>query len=119
MALFPKLTTGAVAQYPAMRTIEHRTRVIQYTDGTEQRVSRTRVPVRRWIVKLDQLTEREANDVSSFFVQVRGRAGTFEFEDPWSSEIIPDCRFEQDDIMIDFTDASRARLATLHIRSGV
>jgi hypothetical protein len=118
MALFPKLTTGAVTQYPATRAIEHRTRIIQYTDGTEQRLSRRNMPVRRWLVQLDQLTEREANDVLSFFAQVRGRAERFDFEDPWSGQIVPDCRFEQDEIVLDFKGPSRARIATLRIRSG-
>jgi hypothetical protein len=118
MALFPKLATGAVAQYPATRTIEHRTRVIQYTDGTEQRLSRRKAPVRRWIIKLDQLTEREVHDVLSFFAEVRGRAERFDFEDPWTGEIQPDCRFEQDDIAVDFKDVPHGRVSSLQIRSG-
>ena len=118
MAVFPKLATGAVTQYPATRTVEHRTRVIQYVDGSEQRISRRSSGIRRWILKLDRLTEREANDVLSFFGEVRGRAEHFDFEDPSTGEIVPDCRFDQDDIAIDFTDVMRARVATLRIRSG-
>jgi hypothetical protein len=118
MPLFPKLATGAIAQYPATRTVQHRTRVIQYIDGSEQRLTRGSAPVRRWIIKLDQLTEREADEVLAFFASVRGRAGRFDFEDPWSGEIISDCRFEQDQLVVDFADVSRARVATLRIRSG-
>src|SRR5512138_1824477 len=117
MAIFPKLVTGAIAQYPATRMLEHRTRVIRYIDGTEQRVSRTKEAIRRWVVNLDQLTEREAADVLSFFSEVRGRAEQFDFEDPWSGVIFSHCRFEQDEVRIEFTDGSASR-TTLTIRSG-
>ena len=116
MALFPRLSTGSVAQYPAARTVQHRTTIIQYTDGTEQRISSRSAPIVRWIIRLDQLTDREAHDVLTFFAQVRGRAEQFEFEDPWSGTMFPHCRFEQDDFTVDYTGETGSR-TTLAIRS--
>ena len=117
MALFPKLETGAIAQYPATRTFGYRTRLIRYIDGTEQRVSRFTKAIRRWVVHLDQLSEREASDVLSFFSEMRGRAEQFEFEDPRSGATVSHCRFEQDEVRIEFTGPSASR-TTLTIRSG-
>ena len=34
---FPKLKTGAVAQYPAQRTTRYSTHVMRFMDGSEQR----------------------------------------------------------------------------------
>ena len=116
MALFPRLSTGAVAQYPAKRVLEHGTRVIQYLDGTEQRIGRRASVIRRWTIKLDQLTERELSEISTFVSQHRGRAEEFDFEDPWSGQVIGHCRFEQDDLVAEF-GGSGGRM-TLSIRSG-
>jgi hypothetical protein len=117
MALFPRLSTGALAQYPLARSHEYRTRVIEYTDGTEQRISRGGRVLRRWTVSLDQLTEREAADVMTFFAQQRGRAQEFELEDPFTGTIVPNCRFEQEEVSLDFSDHGGVR-TTLTIRGG-
>ena len=37
MSAFPKLKTGAVAQYPASRALSQATEVVRFLDGTEQR----------------------------------------------------------------------------------
>ena len=117
MALFPKLSTGAVAQYPLTRTLEQRTRVIQYIDGTEQRISRRRRAIGRWVIRLERLGEQEADAVLGFFAQHRGRADHFDFEDPYSGAMVANCRFEQDDLTVEFTRTGGAR-TTLTIRSG-
>jgi hypothetical protein len=117
MRLFPKLSSGAITQYPSTRELEQRTRIIQYTDGTEQRISRKAGHLRRWFIHLDQLSEAESDNVLTFFSQCRGRAEEFDFKDPWSGSVIPHCRFEQDDLTMEFTGNDGAR-TTLIIRSG-
>ena len=116
MALFPRLSTGAVAQYPAKRVLDYTTRVIQYLDGTEQRIGRRASAIRRWSIKLDQLTERELSDILIFFSQHQGRAEEFDFEDPWSGLVIEHCRFEQDDVVAELLGSGGR--TTLSIRSG-
>jgi hypothetical protein len=98
-------------------SVEQRTRVIEYTDGSEQRISRRGRAFRQWSIRLDRLSEREAADLLTFFAQRHGRAEEFEFEDPITGAVVPNCRFEQDEVSFDFSGESGAR-GVLTFRSG-
>lgn len=96
MAQFPKLKTGAVAQYPAVREQRFSTEVKKFLDCTEQRYRDFPSAKRRWIIALEKLDETETARLASFFDQQQGRLGVFEFEDPWTGTVVAQCRFGED-----------------------
>ncbi len=95
MAAFPKLSTGALAQYGSGYELAFRTQVIRYVDGSEQRYAGRGTPGRRWTIALRQLTPSESAEVLSFFREQRGREGTFTFTDPWTGLEHPACCFRR------------------------
>jgi hypothetical protein len=97
MAEFPKLKTGVVAQYPAVRESRFQTIVSRFVDGSEQRFRDHRAVRRRWIIHLAQLDESELQTLAEFFSEQKGRLGGFDFEDPWTGNVVPNCRFDEDD----------------------
>ena len=96
MARFPKLKTGAVAQYPAVREERYATEVHQFLDCSEQRYRDRAAGRKRWVIQLDQLDETEAARLARFFEEQQGRLGVFEFEDPWTGTVVETCRFGED-----------------------
>lgn len=97
MAGFPRLKTGAVMQYPAQRRSTYSTRVLQFTDGSEQRFRRHPSPLRRWVVRLEMLDEEEMRSLGAFFEEQQGRMGDFAFTDPWDGAEYAHCSLEQDE----------------------
>ena len=96
MTMFPILKTGAVAQYPATRTLQFSTKVLRFVDGSEQRFREFKRPLRRWVIRLDLLDEAELAGIEEFFQWQQGRAGSFLFTDPWDGTPYPNCSFDQD-----------------------
>jgi hypothetical protein len=96
MARFPKLKTGAVAQYPAVREHRFATEVHRFLDCSEQRYRDRTAARKRWVIRLDRLDETETARLACFFEDQQGRLGVFEFEDPWTGEVVPACRFGED-----------------------
>ena len=96
MARFPKLKTGAVVQYPAVRAESHATEVRKFLDCGEQRYRDFAAARRRWVVSLEMLDETEMARLARFFDEQQGRLGVFEFEDPWTGTVIAACRFGED-----------------------
>jgi hypothetical protein len=115
MASFPKLSTGALAQYGSAYELGFRTRVIRYVDGSEQRYADRGAALRSWIIALSQLTPIESAALKAFFREHRGREGTFSFTDPWTGIEYPACRFDRDAIALKAIDELSAS-ATLVIR---
>ncbi len=107
MATFPRLRTGAIAQYPATRTVEHRTSVLRFVDGGEQRYREYRAPLRRWIIQLSLLDEEEMAELEEFFATHQGRAGSFVFIDPWNGYEHADCSIESDTLDLEFQGEGR------------
>jgi hypothetical protein len=89
MADFPILKTGAVAQYPLERRVRYSTQAVRFMDGSQQRFRLYGRGLRRWIVKLDQLDERELAALIAF-AEEQG-SGTFAFTDPASGSTIANC----------------------------
>lgn len=100
MAQFPKLKTGAVAQYPSSKAHLFSTEVRRFVDGSEQRYRDFRGTRKRWILLLSQLDETELGEVVQFFGEQQGRLGSFDLEDPWTGAIVSGCHFEHDTLPV-------------------
>jgi hypothetical protein len=98
MATFPKLQTGAVAQYPSARNIEFQTAVSRFIDGTEQRFRTAKGPARRWDIRLSQVSGEEMAAIEEFFESAQGRFGNFTFVDPWDGTEYPNCSLDTDEL---------------------
>jgi len=98
MSQFPKLRTGAVAQYPSTREYRFASEVVRFLDNGEQRYREAAAPRRRWVIRLTQLDEGEMAELANFFHAQQGRLGRFDFEDPWTKTVTSDCRFDQDQL---------------------
>ncbi len=118
MSAFPKLKTGAVAQYPASRAHTHATEVLRFVDGSEQRFRTRGQAVRRWVIRLDLLDDGEATRLEDFFRTVQGRYGSFSFEDPWDGTVHADCSLESDEFTIEAVGEGRAS-TSLVVRENV
>ena len=97
MSQFPQLRSGAVVQYPAMKTFRYSTELLRFLDGGEQRYRQQSGGLRRWLVRLDLLTEEEMERLEQFFIEQGGSSGSFTFHDPWEGTDYPDCSFESDE----------------------
>lgn len=93
MVEFPKLKTGAVAQYGLQRELRGAIRVLSFLDGTEQRY-RLEKARRRWKVKLEKLDEGEASAVDDFVRAHLTTLESFSFTDPWSGVTFNNCVVE-------------------------
>ena len=107
MATFPILQSGRTAQYPMIRTIEQRSDVISFLDGTDQRsaVARAR---RRWMIDLAMLDEQELSALRTFVSQQHGSAGNFQFTDPLDGVVYADCSLEADSEEFTLDDHGRS-----------
>jgi hypothetical protein len=117
MDRFPKLKTGAAAQYPALREIRHATETRRFLDSSEQRYRDYAQAKRVWRLTLELLTSSELADIREFFVRMRGSQTEFEFEDPWTGSIVSPCRFAQD-ALTDQVSAENSETLTVTIRES-
>ncbi|MBI2686418.1 MAG: DUF2460 domain-containing protein [Acidobacteria bacterium] len=100
---FPRLKTGAVAQYPARRETRFSTQIMRFVDGGEQRFREFSGPLRRWTVELMTLDDEEMDALEAFFAAEQGGSGTFTFVDPWDGTEYPGCSLENPDAFFEFT----------------
>jgi hypothetical protein len=114
---FPALQTGATIQYSSDRAVVFRTEVAQFVDGSEQRFPQFPSPILRWTIRLDLLTDGEAQMLLDFHARHRGRGATFSFIDPWTGKVHPSCSFEHDALHVEFAEESQSRMQ-LVIRSN-
>ncbi len=96
MASFPNLKTGAVAQYPAKRSLVFQNDALRFVDGMEQRYRDSAGPLHRWEISLDRLDEGEVAAVMEFFLAAQGAYEEFSFTDPWDSTVYSNCSLESD-----------------------
>lgn len=108
---FPRLKTGALTQYPAMRELRRPVETLQFLDMGRQVYLDSRESLRRWRLGLSQLDESELAEVIEFFVAMRGSLGRFEFEDPATGEVVTNCRFEDDELTLTSMDELDGRTA--------
>jgi len=110
MSAFPKLKTGAIAQYPAGRTLTFATDVFEFLDGGTQQCRRRSSGARRWVIELELLDDTELTELAEFFQSQQGRFGAFSFEDPWDGKVYPDCSFEDDELEMVLGEEARGSL---------
>jgi hypothetical protein len=96
VAEFPVLKTGAITQYPAARSLHFETEVVRFLDGAEQRFRKHKAALRRWVIRLDLLSDEEMYALEAFFTSEQGRFGEFGFTDPHDNTHYPKCSFESD-----------------------
>lgn len=100
MATFPPLKTGAVAQYPATKTVRFQNQVLRFVDGSEQRYRDCAGPLNRWVIQLSELDEGEMASMVNFFLANQGRFASFAFTDPWDGTEYPDCSLSSDSVVL-------------------
>ena len=97
---FPKLRTGALAQYPATRSVRFQNQVIQFVDGMAQRYRDSSGPLQEWQIQLDLLDESEMAALDQFFADNQGAFGSFTFTDPWDGQSYTNCSFVNGDLTL-------------------
>ena len=110
MSTFPRLKTGAVAQYPAGRSVRFATNVFRFLDGSEQKYRQRGASAKRWVIDLQLLDDSELSEISEFFQSQQGRFGAFSFEDPWDGTVHEDCSFGDDELMTSLAAEGRGAL---------
>jgi hypothetical protein len=100
MATFPQLKTGAVAQYPATKSIRFQNQTVRFLDGSEQRYRDAAGPLHQWVIQLNELDESEMTAFEQFFETSQGRLGSFAFTDPWDGTQYADCSVASDELAL-------------------
>ena len=100
MATFPVLKTGAVAQYPATKSMRFQNQTIRFLDGSEQRYRDSEGPLHQWVIRLSELDEREMAAFEQFFQDNQGRLGSFAFTDPWDGTQYANCSLASDEMTL-------------------
>ncbi len=116
---FPRLKTGAVGQYPAKKSLEYRTEVLRFVDGSEQRYRQARRPAKRWLLSLRNIDEQEACAVRELFQLVQGGYGSFSFEDPWDGTRYEECSLGSDELELELEAEGRFRARVQIVENGV
>jgi hypothetical protein len=98
MAGFPILKTGAVAQYPAVRTSQYRNQILRFVDGNEQRYRDSAGPLHRWTIHFDYLDATEMAAIQDFFLTNQGSFENFAFTDPWDNTVYQNCSIVGDNL---------------------
>ncbi len=90
---FPVLTSRVLAQYPATRVTESQFQEAESAGGRLWRSASDSLPLVRWILRYEDLTDGEANVLAEFFEASAGGLRTFVFADPlgnllrWSEDM--------------------------------
>jgi hypothetical protein len=111
MVRFPRLKTNAITQYPCALGAAHRTEVLHFVDGSEQRFPQWAAKKRRWVIRLDLLEEAEANVFRKFFENRSGRYELFTFFDPWTEQEVPNCAFDSDTFQVEVRSHDQAAVS--------
>ena len=108
MLSFPILSTGAVTQYPVVITSGQATQVIAFLDGTDQRYRLQGRSLRMWQIRLEALNEDETHALEDFFDAQMGDYSPFSFPDPYSGNLVPNCRFAEAGLESQYTGVDTA-----------
>lgn len=109
MSAFPRLKSGAVAQYPTDRLMRYDAWIGEFVDGHEQRYREASSPSKEWSLKLTNLNEVEAAAVRQLWWDVNGPTGTFSFVDPFDGTLHESCRFDQDAFEVEWVFENQAQ----------
>ncbi len=102
MVSFPLLSTGAVTQYPLEIATGQSSQVVRFLDGSDQRYRMQGHMLRRWLIRLDLLTETEIQSLELFFAAQSTGYSTFVFPDPYSGAAVINCRFGSDTLLTEY-----------------
>ena len=97
---FPRLKTGALAQYPTAEELTRPVETVRFLDMGRQAYVDSRGSPRRWRLRLHLLDESELAAVVEFFTAMRGSLGRFDFEDPATGDVVANCRFDDDELTL-------------------
>ena len=114
---FPKLKTGAVAQYPGRRVLRFQNQTLRFLDGSEQRYRDSGRAGHEWEIRLDHVDEGEMAALEEFFAANQGAFGRFEFTDPWDGQVYADCSLMADEMGLESLAELRGR-TVLQIREN-
>src|SRR5580704_5955301 len=95
MATFPQLKTGAVAQYPATKSLRFQNQTVRFLDGSEQRYRDAAGPLHQKVIQLSEMVA-----FAQFFEDNQGRRGSFAFTDPWDGTQYADCSLASDELAL-------------------
>ena len=95
MLVFPQLSSGALAQYPISRQLSQRSVQSVMEDGTAISLADKGANYLRWRVAFVDLSDEEANSLSSFFAAAQGNLQPFLFLDPTSNLLLWSQDFSQ------------------------
>ena len=118
MASFPQLKTGAVAQYPATKSLRFRNQTLRFLDGSEQRYRDSAGPMHQWVIQLSDLDESEMATVAQFFQDNEGRLGSFAFTDPWDGTQYENCSLASDGMELSSLAEMRGKTSVTIIENG-
>ncbi len=108
--VFPQLKTGAIAQYPVTRELNRPTSAMRFLDMGRQVYADATGALRRWQLRLSHLDESEAARLTEFFTEMRGSLGRFDFEDPMTGEVVTNCRFDEDELVLSANEEFDSRM---------
>ncbi len=112
MATFPLLKTGAVAQYPATKSLRFQNQIVRFVDGNEQRYRDSAGPLHQWIIRLDWLDETEMAAIEDFFLSNQGSFASFAFIGSLGRHILSELQLASDQLQL-------TSVAELHGRTSV
>jgi hypothetical protein len=115
---FPKLKTGAVAQYPATKIFRFQHQILRFLDGTDQRYRDCGGPLYTWVIRLDQLDEGELAAMEGFLLENQGAYGNFSFTDPWNGQVYTNCSLASDELDITSLAEMEGRTSLTVIQNG-
>lgn len=115
---FPLLKTAAICQYPVSRSLEFLNEELRFLDGSRQSYAQRASSRRRWVLRLDLLSDYELRAIEDFFVLVNGAAGTFSFVDPMTGEAVSNCSFDADELVANRNEIAKGSTAIV-IRQNV
>lgn len=83
---FPLLKTGSRLQYPFRRTAQYSTQVLEFIDGTEQRMPQQASSQLEWQIGLSKLDDGEVNRYTELFDASQAGVRGILFLDPLDSQ---------------------------------
>lgn len=96
MAVFPQLTSGALAQFPVKKSNQLRTVVNTMADGSVVKLADPAAAITEWQLQYSNLSDAEAAALQQFFLSMEGSLNVFTFLDPtanlfaWSDQLTND-----------------------------